>query len=508
MRGHATRLITFVLLLLGIACVLPWRGESVSAASQPNQLVKVYLPILHVNAQPATSELHIVHMGLYQSVQSASNGVTLIADKPALLRVYAQASQFSGSTPLASVTVEASRDGATIGSLTIGPEVVPSEPTADDLDSTFNFDLPVEWLRGQVTLTATIDSANDVSEPDETNNSSSADFTFQTVPPLSLTIVPIQYVDIVTGITFTEPAHDPITPWLLAAFPISHVNVSYHSPLTFMGDLRRGEEWSRLLEQLTSLWAAEVGPESPHVYYGLVPNSAPGGESWFPGGISGYGWIGQRVSVGIDFGEATGENAGHEIGHNLGRQHAPCGNPVDVDPHYPYPNASIGVYGVDTSEEILLDPNQTRDMMSYCGPEWVSDYTYEGLLQDQLLKGNQTGTEGDGLLVRAVIDVESDDVELLPVSFLDRSIDYTPDGVSGDHQIQLVDNEGVLIGSYPATLFEAEEAGMSTRMLIALVPSPASGQHLGLVRFLEGDVIIAEQPVTSLWDAQGAFIHE
>lgn len=508
MQGHATRLITFVVLLLGIACVHHWRGDIVMAASQPNQIVKVYLPILHVNAQQPTSELHIVHMGLYQSVQSASNGVTLIADKPALLRVYAQASQISASTPLASVTVEASRDGQAIGSITIGPEEVSAAPTADDLESTFNFDLPVDWLNGQITLTASIDPVNDVIEPNETNNSISADFEFQSVPPLDLTIVPIQYVDTVTGVTFTETVHDPISPWLLSVFPISQVNVTFHTPIIFEGDLRQGADWGRLLEDLTTLWATEAGPESPHIYYGLVPNSAPGGESWFAGGISGYGWIGKRVSLGMDFGEATGENAGHEIGHNLGRQHAPCGNPGNVDPHYPYPDASIGVYGVDTSEEVLLDPAQTRDMMSYCGPEWVSDYTYEGLLQNQLLKGSQIGSQVDGLLLRAVIDVDSTIVEALPVYYLDQTFDYSHGQASGEHQVQLVDEAGSLIGSYPATLYEAEELGVSTRMLIALAPPPADGRHLGMVRFLEGDKVIAEQPVSAVWEYQGVYILE
>jgi hypothetical protein len=447
-------------------------------------------------------------MGLYQSVQSPSNGVTLIADKPALLRVYAQASQISGPTPLASVTVEASRDGQAIGSLTIGPQEVSAAPTADDLNSTFNFDLPVDWLNGQITLSAAIDPANDVVEPNETNNSFSAAFEFQSVPPLDLTIVPIQYADTVTGVTFAEAAHDPISPWLLSAFPISQVNVNFHAPLIFEGDLRQGAEWDRLLQELTTLWATEAGPESPHIYYGLVPNSAPGGESWFAGGISGYGWIGRRVSLGMDFGEATGENAGHEIGHNLGRQHAPCGNPGDVDPHYPYPNASIGVYGVDTSEEVLLDPAQTRDMMSYCGPEWVSDYTYEALLQDQLLKGSQAAGEVEGLLLRAVIDVDSAPVEALPVYYLDRSFDYSHGQAFGGYQVQLVDDQGSLIGSYPAALYEAAEVGISTRMLIALVPPPANGRRLGTVRFLEGDNVIAEQPISAGWSTQGMFILE
>ena len=53
------------------------------------------------------------------------------------------------------------------GSLTLGPEAVAAQPTADDLNSTFNFELPLSWLAGDVTLTATIDSVNTVPEADE-----------------------------------------------------------------------------------------------------------------------------------------------------------------------------------------------------------------------------------------------------------------------------------------------------------------------------------------------------
>jgi hypothetical protein len=50
-----------------------------------------------------------------------------------------------------------------------------------------------------------------------------------------------------------------------------------------------------------------------------------------------------------------------------------------VDPSYPYPNARIGAFGFDLVTRQVID-NFTRDVMSYCSPDWVSDYTYEGVL--------------------------------------------------------------------------------------------------------------------------------
>jgi hypothetical protein len=69
----------------------------------------------------------------------------------------------------------------------------------------------------------------------------------------------------------------------------------------------------------------------------------------------------------------------HEMGHNFGRQHAPCGGPSGVGP-YPYGSgASIGQWGLDPATGQLLSPTTYRDYMSYCGPEWTSDFTYRAI---------------------------------------------------------------------------------------------------------------------------------
>ena len=69
----------------------------------------------------------------------------------------------------------------------------------------------------------------------------------------------------------------------------------------------------------------------------------------------------------------------HELGHNFGRLHAPCGNPSGLDGQYPYSGASIGVYGYDILSGVAKQ-SSLRDLMSYCDPSWISDYTYRNLL--------------------------------------------------------------------------------------------------------------------------------
>jgi hypothetical protein len=74
----------------------------------------------------------------------------------------------------------------------------------------------------------------------------------------------------------------------------------------------------------------------------------------------------------------------HEMGHNLGRRHAPgcgAGNP---DPGWPggsnYLGGLIGVWGLDVASLALKNPATQYDHMTYCSPEWVSDYGYKKIL--------------------------------------------------------------------------------------------------------------------------------
>lgn len=116
-------------------------------------------------------------------------------------------------------------------------------------------------------------------------------------------------------------------------------------------------------------------------YYGVFDYGADD----VGGSYAGCAWLGFPTAVGYISTTNPGRAAAtfaHEIGHNLSLHHAPCGNPANVDPNFPYLGGSIGVWGYRASAGEVV-PNDVPDLMSYCGGglEWISDYHFERALE-------------------------------------------------------------------------------------------------------------------------------
>ncbi len=84
-------------------------------------------------------------------------------------------------------------------------------------------------------------------------------------------------------------------------------------------------------------------------------------------------------AAGAAFGDARAEDTLiHELGHLHGLIHAPCGEPANVDPLFPHPQADIDGWGWDVRAKVFV-PSDHKDMMSYCYPRWISAYNYDKL---------------------------------------------------------------------------------------------------------------------------------
>lgn len=93
-------------------------------------------------------------------------------------------------------------------------------------------------------------------------------------------------------------------------------------------------------------------------------------------GAAGVASLGGRSSFSVP----SASVMAHEFGHNFALLHAPCGGPDWTDSGFPYSDGSIGSWGYEFREGGKLVAPSTPDIMSYCGPEWVSDYHFTNAL--------------------------------------------------------------------------------------------------------------------------------
>ncbi len=184
----------------------------------------------------------------------------------------------------------------------------------------------------------------------------------------------------------TDASLDIYRQQFLAMYPITAVNMSFGDQITTDYPIN----WTNVLDQMRTKRAADA-PAADVYYFGLLKPAATFAAFCGSSCTTGIGYVAgvntpaQRAAVGIGFGDApSAQTMTHEVGHNHGRNHAPCvtagGTITGVDPNYPYANGIIGDWGFDPRSKTLLDPNKNTDIMGYCNNKWISDYTYEGLV--------------------------------------------------------------------------------------------------------------------------------
>jgi len=91
----------------------------------------------------------------------------------------------------------------------------------------------------------------------------------------------------------------------------------------------------------------------------------------------------------------------HEVGHTQGRYHVRCsGGEAGVDSDYPHIGGITGIWGFGIYDLRLRSPAGSRDYMTYCANEWVSDYGYNKVwpvietLTQWSLEGSPDGSNG------------------------------------------------------------------------------------------------------------------
>ena len=272
----------------------------------------------------------------------------------------------------------------------------------DDLGSTFSFDVPAEQMLPNVGYSVGLYEADPaVDAPGHAGGAiwpPDTDKLFvgaQAVGPLRLTLVPVQYYGDSSG-RLPDLSESQIAAYrdaFMRLFPVPDVQVSVREPVAFSQNIEPfGGGWQQLLQTILVRRSSDGVPDDVY-YYGLFQptdsifqfcgQGCVAGLSLLPGATDTF----MRGSIGLGYGGGLGGDNStntmvHEIGHAHGREHAPCGlGGQRSDPLYPHPNASLGTWGFDILSKELYSPDSRSDLMSYCQPYWISDYSYSKLFE-------------------------------------------------------------------------------------------------------------------------------
>ena len=347
--------------------------------------------INYVAAGAAGLNYRIDGVYLSQSVQRYDGSVPLIADRDAYLRVFVTASEPNALSP--DVRVRFYHAGVLVGEQTIvHAGTAPVAPQEGVLSSSWNLAVSRTLIQPNLSLRIEVDPSNLVPETNEGDNqfpSSGVPLVpeVRTAGQFQVTLVPVvTSVDSRLG-NVTTGNKDQFLAASMRMHPLSSYDATLGGALTIDNSVpalqadNGNNSWNSILSQLH---ARRTTDGSLRYYLGVVNPS-------YSSGVAGIGYVGWPVALAWDKLPSASSVAAHEWGHNWNRQHAPCGGAGNPDASYPYSGGTIGVYGLDVAAAVLK-PTSSHDLMGYCGEEWISDYTYAGVMQ---YRGTEAGVATD-----------------------------------------------------------------------------------------------------------------
>ncbi len=327
---------------------------------------------------------------LVDGVAVTTRNAPVVANRDALLRVHVKPGKgwvrkrmratFVLQTNTGKLELADERDVGTLGS------------SDGDLESTFHFDIPKAKVLVNATWTVSIVEkatgavfarwpAEDGLPAEKLGAAKTGN--------LKIVLVPVRYDFDGSGRLpdTSEEAIQATRDMMFRMYPVEDVEVTVRSePFPFANEITAmGPGWEQLLDAIIDLRAQDA-PAKDVYYYGLFKPKERFYEYCREGCTLGLSNLVtsatdafMRGSIGIGYGgEQSAETLAHEVGHAHGRAHAPCGGPRGIDGRFPYENGEIGVWGWDSATKTLIDPEHT-DLMGYCQPVHVSDYTYNRL---------------------------------------------------------------------------------------------------------------------------------
>jgi len=316
---------------------------------------------------------------LNQVTQNREGSVSLIAGRPALLRVFTVGDQVNWLEP-PSVRVTLLRENKVVFERILRPETehIPLRIDESNLIASYDIEVPGSVIQLGVEMVVDLDPEGVVPL------APGSQVRYPAEGAMALDVVEPPVYRLILVPTISRPAPDSaVFQWVdgvnpdseqmrlgRTILPVGDMEVEVHETYTTSLDLRNFGWWLRWRNEIGVLYEQE-GRRG--YYYGVVSRNLLG--------VAGIANIGYPVSVGSDVDYVFT----HEVGHTMNLYHAPCGGAGGPDPRYPYDNGSIGVWGYDIVEGRLLDPERYKDVMSYCFQRiWISDYQFDRAMTHRL----------------------------------------------------------------------------------------------------------------------------
>lgn len=459
------------------------------------------------NNAAALPSINLMAAGLKvtQGVQDNTYSVPFIQYRRTFVRFFVR-TPLPGNRPVLAL-LYGSWDGGSGGPLLpvnpVGAEIrIKVFQDSNNINDSFLFELPWEWTtKSNLRLTAVVNPYQFPLEPNYNDNTSTAGpFNFQPSPTLRVTLAALgyrinnqtyypDYQRDVYGAASLVRRMFPLAStaggmgfvwdyWQILdeglASRINMTNPECNDYISWENGTRVDRRnlcstryANHLLAYLRSAWKY-----SDRLFiYGMISSAGAPPRNDNLKRVRGQAFPWARVSSGA---AEEADTAVHEIVHTLGRDHPfkgssldtnVCGNtPQDgpMDRNYPYANSRIGVgslEGFDGGDGILkilpsVKPNdQWHDIIGYCSPQWISDYTYKALYTSMIANPPQAQSltpqiASEWLYIAGNLRADGSGASILFVRRMSNPASVPP-LAAGEYAIQLYDSGGVLLADHP-----------------------------------------------------------